>query len=228
MARLPATYSKSAIHAAFRRPDLPALELVRQLAHQLAGLAGRNPEEVVSRFHELWVSAAREHAVVRGGEEQPLEATPGGAPPGAWEPHGWDGSWVLLSRRGSPQDDSDAVTATSGRDGAVWLDIAELAIAAVLLSLFPVKTKAYEFLHSAKLPEEIYVGGAPEAIGYWVGIVEHVRSESSLEGLRELIKSAEAVCGGGPRELRILLGALGEGFQPCSSIVDAQESGLQV
>lgn len=72
------------------------------------------------------------------------------------------------------------------------------------------KTKAYEFLHGAKVPEEIYVGGAPETIGYWVEIVDRVRSESSLEGLSALIKSAEAACDGGPRELRILLGALSD------------------
>lgn len=210
MAEPPATYSKSTIHAAFRRPDLPTSELVDQLAHQLASLAGRNPEEEVPRFHELWVSAAREDSVVGGGEEQPFEATPGVVPPGARGPHDGDGSWALLHRRGSPQVDSETVTAASELDSTAWLNIIELAISAALLSLFPVKTKAYEFLHSAKLPEEIYVAGAPESIGYWVGIVEHVRSDSSLEGLIGLIKSAEAVCGGGPRELQVLLGALSD------------------
>ncbi|MFF3173212.1 hypothetical protein ACFVQ0_11355 [Streptomyces sp. NPDC057900] len=86
----------------------------------------------------------------------------------------------------------------------------QLAISASLLSLFPVKTKAYEFLDSAKLPEEIYVGGAPGTIGYWVGIVNYVRSTSSLEGLKALIESAEIACDESPRELKILIGALGD------------------
>ncbi|WP_371773133.1 hypothetical protein [Streptomyces sp. NBC_01438] len=200
--------SKSTIHAAFRRPDLPGSELVDYLAHKLAELAGRNPEEEVARFHELWVSAAR--VVSGGGGERPLETAPEVKPPGVPEPHGRDRSWVLLPQRGSLQVDSDAVAAASKLDDTAWLDIMQLAISAVLLSLFPVKTKAYEFLDSAKLPEEIYVGGAPGTIGYWVGIVNYVRSESSLEGLKALIKSAEVACDESPRELRILFGVLGD------------------
>ncbi|WP_143660098.1 hypothetical protein [Streptomyces sp. WZ.A104] len=210
MARMSSSGSKSTIHAAFRKPDLPALTVVRALAYELAGLAGRDRDEEVHRFHELWISAAREYSVAGGGEEQPSQTAPGGVPAGAREPHDGDGSWALLHRRGSPQVDSDALTAASELDSAAWLNVIELAISAVLLSLFPVKTKAYEFLRNAKLPEEIYVAGAPDSIDYWVGIVGHVRSDSSLEGLMGLIESAEAVCGGGPRELQMLLGALSD------------------
>ncbi|MGW7412255.1 hypothetical protein [Streptomyces sp. NPDC054863] len=162
------------------------------------------------RFNELWVSAARVHYVAGGGEEQSLETVPEVKPPGSREPHGGDGSWVLPPRRGRLQGDSDAVAAASKLDDTAWLDIIQLALSAALLSLFPVKTKAYEFLDSAKLPKEIYVGGAPGTIDYWAGIVEYVRSKSSLEGLKALIKSAEVACGGSPRELRILFGALGD------------------
>ncbi|WP_272118940.1 effector-associated domain EAD1-containing protein [Streptomyces sp. HD] len=187
-------YSKSRIHAVFSSTDLPSLKVVRELAHALAQLADQDPEEEVSRFHELWISAAREDSVVRGGEGPPLQPTLGGGLPSAREPQRADGSSTPLPNLEPYRAD--------------WSDIFESALSAVLLSLFPQKSRAYQFLDEAGLPSDYYVAGDPSTIGYWANIVEYVRSKSSVEGLERLIESAAQNSEGDQEQLRKLLQAL--------------------
>lgn len=201
-------YSKSRIHAVFSSMDLPSLKVVRELAHGLAQLADQDPEEEVSRFHELWISAAREDSVVRGGEGPPLQPTLGGGLPSAREPQRADGSSTPLPQGDSPPAESGAATANLEPYRADWSDIFESALSAVLLSLFPQKSRAYQFLDEAGMHSDYYVAGDPSTIGYWANIVEYVRSKSSMEGLERLIESAAQNSEGDQEQLRKLRQAL--------------------
>ncbi|MFE0254677.1 hypothetical protein [Streptomyces sp. NPDC059010] len=192
----------------FSTTDLPSLKVVRELAHSLAQLAGQDPEEEVSRFRELWISAAREHSVVGGGDGPPLQPTLGSGLSAARDPHRADGSSTPLPQRDSTPAESGVTTASLEPYGADWLAIFELALSAVFLSCFPQKSRAYQFLDQAGMPSEYYVVGDPSTIGYWAGIVEYVRSKSSVEGLERLIESAAQNSEGGDEQLRRLLQAL--------------------
>jgi hypothetical protein len=201
-------YSKSAIHAVFSNQDLPSQKVVRELAHHLAELADQDPEEEVYRFRELWISAAQEVAVVGGGEGPPLKPAPGSGLPKVQELHRADGPSALPPQRdvlptepGLPQAGSARLEPYS----ADWLEVVEWALSAVLLSLFPKKSEAYRFLSESGVPSEYYVVGDPSTIRYWVGIVEHVRSKSSTEGLERLIKSAAKNSEGSEQRLRTFL-----------------------
>ncbi|MCX4881633.1 hypothetical protein [Streptomyces sp. NBC_00847] len=205
------TYSKSTVHAAFSGTDLPTLEVVRELAHCLAGLADRDPEEQVPRFHELWVSAAQEDAVVGGGEGRPLKPTSGSGLSEAQEPHLADFSATLLPQRESLPTASGEPAAHPERGDpwcGDWLVVVEWALSAVFLSLFPKKSTAYRFLSEASVPSEHYIVGDPSTIGYWASIVEYVRGKSSVEGLERLINLAAKKSEGGEQRLRTLVQAL--------------------
>ncbi|MFD9037228.1 hypothetical protein [Streptomyces bottropensis] len=202
------TYSKSTIHAAFRSTDLPKLEVVRELADWLAGEAGRDREQEVSHFNELWVSAAQEDAVVGGDEGQPLMQTPEDGLRDERDRHRVVGSSTPRLQRNSQETGaSEAATGLESYSEA-WLETVELALSAILLCLFPRKSAAYEFLSTAGVPSEFYVAGDPGTIGYWVTIVEYVRGKSSVDGLEGLIKSAENASEGGEPRLPTLLGVL--------------------
>jgi len=199
------SYSKSTIHAVFRSTDLPKLEVVRELADWLAGEAGEDPKQEVSHFNELWVSAAQEDAVVGGDEAQPLKPTPKDDPSDERDPRRADGSLVLPSQGNSAQTESGTAATGLEPHSEARLEIVELALSAVLLSLFSKKSTAYDFLSMTNVPSEFYVAGDPSAIDYWFGIVKYVRGKSSLGGLIEL---AEKASGGGEQRLRTLLGVL--------------------
>ena len=209
-----ADYSKSTVHAVFSGETLPSLEVVRELAHHLAELADQNPEEQVARFHELWISAAQEVAVVGGGEGPPLKPALGGGRSEAREPHRVDGPSAPLPQGDGLPTEPDVAEAGPQRNSAGSLEVFEWALSAVLLSLFPKKSEAYRFLSESGVPSGYYVVGDPSTIGYWVGVVEHVRGRSSTEGLKRLVKSAAKNSEGGERRLRVFLQALGEPRQP--------------
>ncbi|MFF4524232.1 hypothetical protein [Streptomyces bluensis] len=189
---------------------MPTLDVVLDVARYLAGRADRNPEEELSRFHELWISAAHEDAVVGGGESQPLKLTLDSDPSKVREPHRAGGSAMLPPQRTSPQAESGVAVISAEPGSTAWLEIIELTLSAVLLSLFPVKSRAYTFLSKAGIPSENYVVGDPSKIDYWVDIVEYVSSESSVKSLEDLIKLAAETSEGGEQKLHTLLGALSE------------------
>ncbi|MFD6287637.1 hypothetical protein [Streptomyces sp. NPDC060205] len=214
-------FSKSTIHAVFSGTTLPTREVLCQLAFRLAEWAVLDPEREEIRFRELWVSAAQAEAVVGGNEGQQAKSRAEHGRSGEQEPRRADGEALQppqgslygpplrLLQRGYPE--IKPVVGGAGLDpDAAWLETAEWALAAILLSLFPRKSGAYEFLSMADVPSEFYVVGDPGTIGYWVGIVEYVRDKSSVEGLSALGEWAAKTSESAEQRLRGPLGVLRE------------------